>query len=311
MKGSDMAANAPGKGVRDIKVSFEFFPPKSAKMEASLWEAITRLAPLGPSFVSVTYGAGGSTRERTHATVARLLRETRLRPAAHLTCVGATRDEVDDVIRNYWADGVRHIVALRGDAAGGAGEPYAPHPAGYQNSADLVGGIKALGDFEISVAAYPEKHPDSPDMAADIAMLKAKIDAGATRAITQFFFDNDRYFRYLDAVRAAGINVPIVPGIIPVHNFAQVARFAGQCGAAIPARMQARFEGLDDDVETTHLMAATVAAEQVLGLVEQGVRDFHFYTLNRASLVYAICHLLGIRPEEGASAPAEISPAMA
>jgi methylenetetrahydrofolate reductase (NADPH) len=299
MKGSDMAADAPGKGIRDIRVSFEFFPPKSAKMEASLWEAITRLAPLRPSFVS--------------ATVARLLRETHLRPAAHLTCVGATRDEVDEVIQAYWADGVRHIVALRGDAAGGAGEPYAPHPGGYVNSADLVGGIKGLGDFEISVAAYPEKHPDSPDMAADIAMLKAKIDAGATRAITQFFFDNDHYFRYLDAVRAAGINVPIVPGIIPVHNFAQVARFAGQCGAVIPARMAARFDGLDDDVETTHLMAATVAAEQVLGLVGQGVREFHFYTLNRASLVYAICHLLGIRPEEGAGADnaAAISPAMA
>ena len=308
-----MAANVPGKGARDIKVSFEFFPPKSAKMEASLWEAITRLAPLRPNFVSVTYGAGGSTRERTHATVARLLGETRLRPAAHLTCVGATRHEVDEVIQGYWAGGVRHIVALRGDAIGGAGTAYAPHPGGYVNSADLVGGIKALGNFEISVAAYPEKHPDSPNMAADIAMLKAKIDAGATRAITQFFFDNDHYFRYLDAVRAAGINVPIVPGIIPVHNFAQVARFAGQCGAQIPARMAARFDGLDDDVETTHLMAATVAAEQVLGLVEQGVRDFHFYTLNRASLVYAICHLLGIRPEEGASAgtSAQVSAAMA
>jgi methylenetetrahydrofolate reductase (NADPH) len=306
-----MTANAPGEGVRDIQVSFEFFPPKSAKMEASLWEAVTRLAPLRPNFVSVTYGAGGTTRERTHATVARLLRETPLRPAAHLTCVGATRDEVDEVIRGYWASGVRHIVALRGDAAGGAGERYAPHPGGYVNSADLVGGIKALGDFEISVAAYPEKHPDSPNMAADIDMLKAKIDAGATRAITQFFFDNAHYFRYLDAVRGAGIDVPIVPGMIPVHNFAQVARFAGQCGAIIPARIATRFDGLDDDVETTHLIAAAVAAEQVLGLVEQGVREFHFYTLNRASLVYAICHLLGIRPEEGASASGEISLAMA
>lgn len=306
-----MAADVPGKRARDIKVSFEFFPPKTAKMEASLWDAITRLAPLRPSFVSVTYGAGGSTRERTHATLARLLRETHLRPAAHLTCVGATRDEVDDVIRGYWADGVRHIVALRGDAIGGAGEPYAPHPGGYVNSADLTRGIKGLGDFEISVAAYPEKHPDSPDMAADIDMLKAKIDAGATRAITQFFFDNEHYFRYLDAVRAAGIHVPVVSGIIPVHNFAQVARFAGQCGAKIPARMAARFDGLDDDVETTHLIAAAVAAEQVLGLVDQGVREFHFYTLNRANLVYAICHLLGIRPDEAAGTRAEISPAMA
>jgi methylenetetrahydrofolate reductase (NADPH) len=308
-----MAAEPADAGARDISVSFEFFPPKTAKMEASLWEAITRLKPLRPSFVSVTYGAGGSTRERTHATVERLVRETQMRPAAHLTCVGATRAEVDEVVRAYWAAGVRHIVALRGDAAGGAGEAYAPHPGGYQNSADLVAGIKALGDFEISVAAYPEKHPDSASHAADIDMLKAKIDAGANRAITQFFFDNEHYFRYVDAVRAAGIDVPIVPGIIPVHNFAQVARFAAQCGATIPPRMAARFEGLDEDVETTHLMAATIAAEQVLGLAEQGVRDFHFYTLNRASLVYAICHLLGIRPEEDGRAvrTAEISPAMA
>jgi methylenetetrahydrofolate reductase (NADPH) len=268
---------------------------------------------LRPNFVSVTYGAGGSTRERTHATVARLVREKALRPAAHLTCVGAERAEVDEVVRAYWAAGIRHIVALRGDPPGGAGEAYAPHPGGYENSADLVGGIKAAGDFEISVAAYPEKHPDSASMAADIDMLKAKIDAGATRAITQFFFDNDDYFRYVDAVRAAGIHVPVVPGIIPIHNFAQVARFAGQCGATIPARVAARFEGLDDDGETTHLMAATVAAEQVLGLTEQGVGDFHFYTLIRASLVFAICHLLGIRPDEGEAAAktAPVSPAMA
>lgn len=287
-----------GAGGRyNFGVSFEFFPPKTAKMEASLWGAIEKLRPLRPQFVSVTYGAGGSTRERTHATLTRLVRETALKPAAHLTCVDATREEVDAVIRAYRDEGIRHIVALRGDAAGGAGETYRPHPGGYANAAELVAGIRAIGDFEISVAAYPEKHPDSPSVAADIDNLKAKIDAGATRAITQFFFDNDDYFRYLDAVRAAGIDVPIVPGIIPVHNFAQVARFAEQCGASIPGLMAERFDGLDDDVETTHLVAATVAAEQVLALAEQGIREFHFYTLNRANLVYAICRLLGIRPE--------------
>ena len=290
---------------RDIGVSFEFFPPKTEKMEVSLWEAIGRLAPLSPQFVSVTYGAGGSTRERTHATVARLVRETPLRPAAHLTCVAATREEIDRVIRSYAQAGVRHIVALRGDAAGGVGEAYRPHPGGYVNAADLVAGIGRIGGFEISVAAYPEKHPDSPSVEADIDMLKAKIDAGATRAITQFFFDNDHYYRYLDRVRARGINVPVVPGLIPIHNFAQVARFAGQCGAKIPEAVARRFEGIDDDVETTHLMAATVAAEQALGLKEQGVTDFHFYTLNRAKLVYAICHLLGIRPKAEGMAVAE------
>ena len=305
--------NRTANGAREIGVSFEFFPPKTPKMEADLWQAIRRLQPLRPNFVSVTYGAGGSTRERTHATVERLLRETDLRPAAHLTCVGATRAEVDEVIRAYWSAGVRHIVALRGDAAGGAGEPYAPHPGGYSNAADLVRGIRAIADFEISVAAYPEKHPDSPSLAADIDNLKAKIDAGANRAMTQFFFDNDHYFRFLDAVRAAGVDVPVVPGIIPVHNFAQVSRFAGQCGATIPARVAARFDGLQGDLETTHLIAATVAAEQVLALTEQGVTEFHFYTLNRANLVYAICHLLGIRPAETdrAKDAARPSPAVA
>ncbi len=302
-----------GEGSHDIDVSFEFFPPKTAKMEASLWSAVERLSPLRPNFVSVTYGAGGSTRERTHSTVARLVRETELRPAAHLTCVGATREEVDSVIRSYWDAGVRHIVALRGDPPGGIGEPYTPHPGGYANAADLVAGIKAIADFEISVAAYPEKHPNSPTTVADIDNLKAKIDAGANRAITQFFFDNDHYFRFMDAVSAAGIDVPVVPGLIPVHNFAQVSRFAGQCGATIPASMAERFEGLEDDGETTHLIAAMVAAEQVLGLARQGVREFHFYTLNRANLVYAICHLLGIRPhEDGADEGAsQISRAMA
>jgi methylenetetrahydrofolate reductase (NADPH) len=296
---------------RAIAVSFEFFPPKTAKMEASLWAAIQKLQPLRPRFVSVTYGAGGSTRERTHATVERLVRETDLHPAAHLTCVGATREEVDAVIRSYWQAGVRHIVALRGDPPEGAHTSYRPYPGGYANAAALVPGILAAGDFEVSVAAYPEKHPNSPSLAADIDNLKAKIDAGATRAITQFFFDNDHYYRYLDAVGAAGIDVPIVPGIIPIHNFAQVARFSAQCGTSIPAHVAARFEGLDDDVETTHLIAATVAAEQVLDLTSQGVREFHFYTLNRAALVYAICHLLGIREEHGPAKAAAPAPALA
>jgi methylenetetrahydrofolate reductase (NADPH) len=289
---------------QDIRVSFEFFPPKTEKMEASLWQAVAKLAPLTPDFVSVTYGAGGSTRERTHATVARLVQETPLKPAAHLTCVAATRDEVDAVIRSYAQAGVRHIVALRGDPPGGVGEAYQPHPGGYVNAADLVAGIRRLGGFEISVAGYPEKHPDSSSIEADIDNLKAKIDAGATRAITQFFFDNEHYFRYLDRVRARGIDVPVVPGLIPIHNFAQVAKFAAQCGATIPAAVARRFEGIDEDQETTHLMAATVAAEQALGLREQGVTDFHFYTLNRAKLVYAICHLLGIRPK-AESVPSE------
>ena len=283
-------------GSSDIHVSFEFFPPKTPKMEEALWQAISRLAPLQPDFVSVTYGAGGSTRERTHATVARIVQETALRPAAHLTCVAATREEVDDVIRSYWEAGVRHIVALRGDPAGGMGEAYHPHPDGYINAADLVAGIKRIADFEVSVSAYTEKPPDSPTVDADIDMLQAKVDAGATRAITQFFFDNDQYYRYLDRVRARGITIPIIPGIIPIHNFAQISRFAAGCGATFPSAIAKRFEGLDDDVETTHLVATAVAAEQVQGLVANGVHNFHFYTLNRANLVYAICHLLGVRP---------------
>jgi methylenetetrahydrofolate reductase (NADPH) len=282
---------------RRIRVSFEFFPPKTEEMERTLWESITRLAPLRPNFVSVTYGAGGSTRERTHATVKRILGETALTPAAHLTCVAATCSEIDDVIRNYCTAGVRHIVALRGDPVGGIAEKYAPHPGGYSNAAALVGGIKRLaGDVEVSVSAYPEKHPDSPTVDADIEMLKAKVDAGATRAITQFFFENDLYFRYLDRVRAAGIAVPVVPGILPVQNFKQTKNFAGRCGASVPDWLAERFEGLDDDAATRKLIAAAVAAEQVLDLVDRGVTDFHFYTMNRADLVYAVCHLLGLRP---------------
>ncbi|WP_298955472.1 methylenetetrahydrofolate reductase [NAD(P)H] [uncultured Methylobacterium sp.] len=280
---------------RPIRVSFEFFPPKSAEMEQTLWSSIERLAPLQPSFVSVTYGAGGTTRERTHNTVARMVRETDLNPAAHLTCVAATTDEVDDVVRAYWEAGVRHIVALRGDPAEGIGHAYQPHPGGYARSCDLVAGIKRVGDFEVSVSAYPERHPEAPSLDVDIDALKAKIDAGATRAITQFFFDNDMYFRYLDRVQARGIDIPILPGILPVQNFRQAANFAKRTGASVPDWLAARFEGLDDDVATRKLVAAAVAAEQVLDLVDRGVTDFHFYTMNRADLVYAICHLLGLR----------------
>jgi methylenetetrahydrofolate reductase (NADPH) len=278
-------------------VSFEFFPPKTEAMEDTLWRSIRRLEPLRPKYVSVTYGAGGSTRERTHATVHRILRETPLTPAAHLTCVGATRGEVDEIVRDYHDAGVRHIVALRGDPLGGAGTQYAPHPGGYRNAADLVAGIKrAYPDIEVSVSAYPEKHPDSPSVDADIDMLKAKVDAGATRAMTQFFFENDLYFRYLDRVRAKGINIPIVPGLIPVQNFQTMTRFAARAGASVPAWLADRFQGLDHDPATRKLIAAAVAAEQAIDLLDRGVSSFHFYTMNRADLVYAICHLLGLRP---------------
>lgn len=280
-----------------IRVSFEFFPPKNAEMEMRLWEAVTRLESLGPQFVSVTYGAGGSTRERTVRTVGRVLAETGLTPAAHLTCVDATRDEVDQVIGEFAALGVNRFVALRGDPREGVGARYRPHPGGYANAAELVGALKRAGDFDISVAAYPEKHPESPDFATDIDMLKRKVDNGAARAITQFFFDNDLYERYVERVRRAGIYIPIVPGILPIHNFAQVANFSGRCGAHIPAWLAERFDGLDTDPQTHALVAAAVAAEQVLDLVERGVQDFHFYTMNRAELVIAVCHMIGIRSE--------------
>jgi methylenetetrahydrofolate reductase (NADH) len=283
-------------GDGDINVSFEFFPPKTEKMEEALWAAIRRLEPLQPRFVSVTYGAGGSTRERTHATVARLARETCLIPAAHLTCVEATREEVDEVARRYQASGINHIVALRGDPVAGAGGRYAPHPGGYANAAELVAGLRRIGNFEVSVAGYPECHPDSPGLAGDLDNLKAKVDAGAARVITQFFFDNSHFLRFLERARSAAIWAPIVPGIAPVHNFKQVAGFAARCGASVPAWLARRFDGLEDDPQTTHLVAAAVAAEQVMDLVDQGIRQFHFYTLNRADLVYAICHLLGLRP---------------
>ena len=281
----------------DIRVSFEFFPPKTAEMESALWDSITRLAPLEPSFVSVTYGAGGSTRERTHSTLARIVRETTLKPAAHLTCVAATREEVDDVVRAYRDVGVRHIVALRGDPVSGPGSNYEPHPGGYATSTALIEGIRRLGDFEVTVSAYPEKHPESATLDADIDVLKAKVDAGATRAITQFFFDNVHYLRYVERVRARGINIPIVPGIVPVQNFRQTASFARKTGASVPQWLADRFEGLDDDPATRRLIAAAVAAEQVLDLVDHGVTAFQFYTMNKADLVYAICHLLGLRPQ--------------
>ncbi len=286
----------PSRSGSPIRASFEFFPPKSQEMETTLWEAIKRLEPLSPDFVSVTYGAGGSTRARTHSTVEKIARDTYLRPAAHLTCVGASKGEVDDVIREYWDAGVRHIVALRGDSPGGVDAPYVPHPQGYQRTEDLVAAIKRIGDFEVSVSAYPEKHPQSPTLLHDIDMLKRKMDAGADRAITQFFFDNSLFLRYLDIAAAAGITIPLVPGIVPVQNFKQTAGFAKRAGASVPAWLADRFEGLENDVTTRRLVAAAVCAEQVIDLIDRGIAQFHFYTMNRADLVYAICHLVGLRP---------------
>ncbi|MGE4278168.1 MAG: methylenetetrahydrofolate reductase [Magnetospirillum sp.] len=281
---------------KPVAVSFEFFPPKTEKMQENLWECIKRLEPLDPSFVSVTYGAGGSTRERTHDTVVRIAHETKLKPAAHLTCVGHSTGEVDDIARRYWDEGIRHIVALRGDAPEGSGK-YEPTPGGYAYAADLVAGLKRIADFEISVAAYPEMHPDAPSADFDLDNLKRKIDEGATRAISQYFFDVDVYRRFMDKVRAAGITVPVLPGILPVTNFAQVQKFSAACGASVPAWMAKLFEGLDNDPETRKLVAATVAAEQCRALAADGVTDFHFYTLNRADLAYAISHILGVRPK--------------
>jgi methylenetetrahydrofolate reductase (NADPH) len=281
----------------DIAVSFEFFPPKTEAMAATLWQSIQTLAPLGPRFVSVTYGAGGSTRERTHATVERILHETDLTPAAHLTCVGATREEVDAVARGYWELGVRHIVALRGDPPE-PGAAYAPHPGGYANATELVAGLKAIAPFDISVAAYPEIHPDSGNRASDLDNLKRKVDAGADRAITQFFFSPDCFLRFQDEVAAAGMDIELVPGILPVSNVATTRRFAETCGASIPQWLNGLFEGLDDLPAARQLISATVAAELCGQLYAGGVRHFHFYTLNRAELSYAICHLLGVRPQQ-------------
>jgi methylenetetrahydrofolate reductase (NADPH) len=287
---------------RNVTVSFEFFPPKTPKMEESLWHCVERLSVLDPAYVSVTYGAGGSTRERTHATVTRLRSQSGLEPAAHLTCIGAARDEIDAVAKTYWDAGVRHIVALRGDPPEDVPQ-YVPHPNGYAYAADLVAGLKRVADFDISVAAYPEPHPESQSAAADLDNLKRKLDAGANRAITQFFFDVDVYFRFLDRVRAAGITAPIIPGILPVTNFAQVTKFAGMCGAAVPNWMADLFEGLDSDPDTRRLVAASVAAEQCRALHAGGVNQFHFYTLNRADLTFAICHMLGVRPRSAVDTP--------
>lgn len=282
--------------VNDLSVSFEFFPPKNEVLEQGLWTTVDKLAPLQPDFVSVTYGAGGSTRQRTLKTVRKLINETNLDVAAHLTCIDATREEVDETITEFMELGVKRFVALRGDPSDGVGGTYRPHPGGYANGSELTGALARRGATDISVSAYPEKHPESPDFATDIDMLKRKVDNGATRAVTQFFFDNDVYENYVERVRRAGIYIPIVPGILPVHNFKQVANFAGRCGAHVPAWLAARFEGLDNDPGTHALVASAVAAEQVIDLIERGMTDLHFYTMNRADLAYAICHLIGMRP---------------
>jgi methylenetetrahydrofolate reductase (NADPH) len=287
-----LATDAPAPAL-----SFEFFPPRTEALEQQLWACVRRLQPLRPRFVSVTYGAGGSTQARTHETVARILRETTLTPAAHLTCVGASRAEVDEVARGYWDAGVRHIVALRGDPP--PGQPYAAHPEGYTWASELVAGLKRVGDFEISVAAFPECHPEATSYDVDLDNLKRKLDAGATRAITQYFFDTEVYLRFLDRCLAAGITAPIVPGIMPVSNFAQAARFSAMCGASVPDWLARLFEGTEDDAETRRMLGAVVAAEQVRFLQANGVDEFHFYTLNRPDLTYAIAHLLGVRAVPG------------
>jgi methylenetetrahydrofolate reductase (NADPH) len=286
----------PTASSQRFNISYEFFPPKTPEMEAQLWQSVKRLEALKPHFVSVTYGAGGSTRERTHAIVSRIARETHMKPAAHLTCVSSSSAEIDEILHGYWDAGVRHIVALRGDPPTGVGTAFTPNPDGYARSCELVRGIRRLHDFEISVSTYPEGHPESASVEQDLDALRAKIDAGATRAITQFFFDNDIYFRFLDKARARGVTIPIVPGIMPIRNFRQVANFATKAGASVPRWIEERFEGLDNDPETRALVAATTAVEQVMGLARAGVDQFHFYTNNRADMVFAICHLLGVRP---------------
>ena len=277
-------------------VSFEFFPPSSPKMEQTLWASVQRLAPLAPRFVSVTYGADGSTRDRTHNIVNRIAQETSLVGAPHLTCVGSSREEIRKIAGDYWREGVRHIVALRGDPPKGV-DKYEPHPEGYEYAADLVRGLKDVADFEISVAAYPEVHPEAPDAAFDLDNLRRKVDAGASRAITQLFFDPEVYLRFRDHCVAAGIDVPIVPGVLPINKFAQAERFATMCGASVPGWLRERFEGLDEDDETRRLIAANTAIEMVTRLQREGVHDFHFYTLNRAEQSYAICYALGLRPQ--------------
>ena len=282
---------------RPIGVSFEFFPPKTEEMEQQLWHAIKRLEPLSPTFVSVTYGASGSTRDRTHHTILRLLAETSLKPAAHLTCVAAAKNEVDEVVRRYWAAGVRHIVALRGDMPE-AGVPYQAHPSGYASTPQLVEGIRSIGAFTVSVSCYPEKHPDSPSYEHDLELLKRKVDAGASRAVTQFCFNNDALARYRDRCDRWGISVPIVPGLMPTTNFKGVARMARQCGASIPTWLAALYEGLDHDLESRRIVASAVLAEQVAELHAHGFEQFHFYTLNQADLTYATCRILGLAPKD-------------
>ena len=290
-------ARSGGRGPRALSCSFEFFPPKTPEAEDRLWAAIARLAPLEPEFVSVTYGAGGSTRERTHRTVQRLLSETDLKPAAHLTCVDASRAEVDEVVRDYWAAGVRHLVALRGDPPDGAGigGVYAPRADGYRNATELTAAVTRIAPFEVSVGVYPERHPESPSLAHDIDVLRAKVDAGATRAISQFFFDVDAFLRFADAVADAGITIPILPGIMPLTSYKGLVRMAASCGAAVPPWLANLFDGLDDDPDTRRLIACSVAAEMCAKLEERGFPDIHFYTLNRADLVFAICRVLGGR----------------
>lgn len=296
--------NEGNKGTAGVpQVSFEFFPPNTPEMEDLLWQSVRRLAPLGPSFVSVTYGAGGSTRERTHDIVNRVIRESAIDAAAHLTCVAASRAEVDAVAQSYWDAGIRHVVALRGDPPAGV-EKFEAHPDGYRNAVELIAGLKRVADFDISAAAYPEVHPEAESASSALDFLKRKIDAGANRVITQFFFDVPVFLRFAERARAAGITVPIVPGIMPVSNFKGVKRFARRCGASVPDWLGALFEGLDKDPETRKLVGATVAAEQCRALQAAGVGQFHFYTLNRADLTYAICHILGLRPQPGA-APGE------
>ena len=278
-------------------VSFEFFPPNTEKMEATMWKSIDRLAALEPNFVSVTYGADGSTRERTHNAVSRIIRETNVRAAPHLTCIGASRGEIDDIAREYWDMGIRHLVALRGDAPKDA-DHYEPHPDGYAYASDLVEGLKKIGDFEISVAAYPEVHPEAPSAEFDLDNLKRKLDAGATRAITQFFFDTDVFLKFRDRCAAAGIETPIVPGILPITRFPQLESFAAACGASVPDWLRKWFDGLEDDAQTRQLIAASVAIDEVRRLQAEGISEFHFYTLNRSELTFAICHALGVRPDQ-------------
>jgi methylenetetrahydrofolate reductase (NADPH) len=267
-------------------------------MAETLWQTVQRLAPLSPSFVSVTYGAGGSTRERTHRTVERILKETDLAPAAHLTCVGAARSEIDAIVKDYWDLGVRHLVALRGDPLDGIGSRYVPHPEGYAYASDLVEGVKKIANFDISVSGYPERHPESGNWQKEIDNLKRKVDAGADRIITQYFFDNDLFDDYLDRIAAAGINIPVIPGILPIHNFEQTMVFSAKCGTSIPQWLARRFAGLTNDPETRKLVGVSVACEQVMDLVDRGINDFHFYTMNRADLTFAICHMLGMGQPE-------------